>query len=166
MAEAIGGTLAANGAQVDVRPAVEVESVEPYDAVVIGSPMFHSQWMVEVHKFVKQQRRQLAEKPVAYFLMGVKLFQAADEPLVDVPLWIDPAHGLVPKPSDELGEGERAQTIAMYLDPILTVSRGIKPVCIAFFKGRFVEEFTGEEITDYRNWEAIRAWAEEISGKL
>lgn len=49
---------------------------------------------------------------------------------------------------------------------MLRALRDVDVVATAFFKSRFVEGFTGEVITNYRNWEAIHAWSEETLARL
>lgn len=145
---------------------VEVETLEPYDAVVIGGPLFQGQWMAEATKFLRKQRRVLGQKPVALFVTGIKISQVAGATPTEIPLFIDPAHNLTPKPLDELTVAEKTQTVSLYLEPLLRALRDVDLVAIAFFKGRFVDEFTGEVIADYRNWEAIQAWSEDTFPRL
>lgn len=150
----------------DVCPVGEVETLEPYDAVVIGGPLFQGQWMADTTKFLRKQRRVLSQKTVAIFVTGIKISQVAGATPTDIPIFVDPAHNLIPKPLDELTDAEKTQTISLYLEPLLRALRDVDVVAIAFFKGRFVDEFTGEVITDYRNWEAIRGWSEDTLSRL
>lgn len=166
VAEAVGATFAGRGAEVDVCPVDEVETLEPYDAVVIGGPLFQGQWMADATKFLRKQRRVLSQKTVAIFVTGIKISQVAGATPTDIPIFVDPAHNLTPKPLDELTAAEKTQTISLYLEPLLRALRDVDVVAIAFFKGRFVDEFTGEVITDYRNWEAIRGWSEDTFSRL
>jgi menaquinone-dependent protoporphyrinogen oxidase len=166
VAEAVGAAFAGRGAEVDVCPVGEVETLEPYDAVVIGGPLFQGQWMADATKFLRKQRRVLSQKTVAIFVTGIKISQVEGATPTDIPIFVDPAHSLIPKPLDELTAAEKTQTLSLYLEPLLRALRDVDVVAIAFFKGRFVDEFTGEVITDYRNWEAIRGWSEDTFSRL
>ena len=52
VAEAIGRTLAEDGAQVDVRLVKEVADLSPYRAVVAGSAIQGGKWLPEAMQFV------------------------------------------------------------------------------------------------------------------
>ena len=67
VAQAIGKTLAENGAQVDVRPMQEVQDLTPYSAVVAGSAIRGSKWLPEADQFIQTHRAELAQRHFAEF---------------------------------------------------------------------------------------------------
>ena len=155
VAEAIGETLRAAGAQVDVSRADDVRDVSPYQAVVVGTSVHAGRLPRAVPKFIKRFRRTLSQVPVAYFV--VCLTMAEDTP-------------------------ENRQTSTAYLDPLREAAPDVEPVDIGLFAGAVLNE--GEDFErlfflfkmlagamaknnpDHRNWEAIRAWAENLYPKL
>jgi len=73
VAEAIGKFLAANGSRVDLLPVQEVDSLEPYSAIVAGSAIQNRQWLPEAHDFVENHQIELSEKPFAMFTLCMTL---------------------------------------------------------------------------------------------
>ncbi|MBI5953031.1 MAG: hypothetical protein HY865_15340 [Chloroflexi bacterium] len=59
VAEAIGKTLAENGAKVDVLPMRAVKDLSPYDAVVAGSAVNGGAWLPEAVQFVRAHQAEL-----------------------------------------------------------------------------------------------------------
>ena len=111
--------------------------------MVIGSCVRMGQWLPEAVKFVEQQRERLSQIPIAYF--AVHLMNMRDD------------------------ETSRKQRLA-YLDP---VRRLVAPRKEAFFAGvgdwkkvNFLESLIGKAVKapngDFRDWKAVRAWAEEL----
>jgi len=147
VAEAIGKVLCEGGAAVDVRLAKDVTDVSPYRAIVVGSAIYMGQWMSEAAKFVEMHREALSQIPVAYF--AVCLTQKDDTE-------------------------ENRRTVAAYLDPVREV---VQPVDVGLFAGRLdcsklsflyrlIAKVMGSPEGDFRDWEAIRAWAANVRGRL
>jgi len=59
VAEAIGQTLAAGGAEVDVRSMTEIDDVTAYQAVVAGSAIQAHQWLPEAMQFIQAHQAEL-----------------------------------------------------------------------------------------------------------
>src|SRR5512140_1593975 len=70
IAERIGQRLAANGAEVDVRPARDVRDASGYDAVVLGSALYMWHWLSDARDFAQRARKTAAGKPVWLFSSG------------------------------------------------------------------------------------------------
>lgn len=143
VAEAIGEVLCDADAAVDVRLAKDVTDVSPYRAVVVGSAIYMGRWMSEAVKFVETHRDALSRVPVAYFTVCLTM-------------------------KDDTEENRR--TVAAYLDPVREV---VQPVDVGLFAGRLdssmlsffyrlIIKMMKQPEGDYRNWEAIRAWAGEL----
>lgn len=146
VAEAIGEVLCNGGAAVDVRLAKDVTDVSPYRAVVVGSAIYMGRWMSEAVKFVERQRDALSQVPVAYFTVCLTM-------------------------KDDTEENRR--TVAAYLDPVREQVPQVQPVDVGLFAGRLdssklpflyrlIIKAMKQPEGDFRNWEAIRAWAGEL----
>ena len=67
IAERIGERLAGAGCEVEVRPVDGVETLVPYDAVVLGSAVHDALWLPQARSFVRRHRAQLRRRPVWLF---------------------------------------------------------------------------------------------------
>ena len=129
------------GCQVDVRPVGKLNGVDGYDAVVIGSAIRAGKWLPEATKFVEKHRDALGRVPVALFTVCLTM-------------------------KDDTEENRR--TVAAYLDPVREV---VQPVEMGLFAGvmdysklpfllRLMMKAMKSPQGDFRDWEAIRAWAD------
>lgn len=154
VAEAIAKTLCGKGAKVDVRLAKSVSDIGAYRAVVVGSAVRSASWLPDALNFVSQNESTLAQMPMAYFLTCVTLYK-------DTP--------------------ESRKTAMSYFDPVLKAAPGVKPVDMACFAGaldyskmgfmyrtvmKSKMKDKGVPEGDFRNWEAIKTWAEAIQPRL
>lgn len=144
VAEALRGC----GFAVDLKPVREVQTLEGYRAVVLGAPLMMFHLHKDALRFLKRNRKALAERPVALFALG---------PVSD------------PYNEDEW-QGSRAQ-----LEKDLSNHPWLEPVAREVFGGKFdpaslpfpINKFAGSApATDLRDWEAIRAWASSLSEKI
>jgi menaquinone-dependent protoporphyrinogen oxidase len=149
IAERIGQVLRKAGLQADVISADRVDDLAPYGAVALGSAIYIGRWRKEVVRFLKANEQALAERKVWLFSSG-----PTDEG--------DPL---------ELVDGRE---VPEKLQPI--VDR-IQPQDVVVFHGamdaddlNFLEKFAiknvGAPLGDFRDWEAIAAWAEKIADAL
>ncbi len=133
--------------QVDMYPVDELKGVSGYDAVIIGSGIRAGQWLPPATKFVETHREALSRIPVAYFLVCLTL-------------------------KDDTEENRR--TVAAYLDPVREM---LQPVDVGLFAGmmdyaklpfffRLMMKTMKSPEGDFRDWEAIRAWAGQVCDRL
>ena len=148
VAEAIGKTLAENGAQVDVRSMQEVADLSPYRAVVAGSAIQSGQWLPEAMRFIQTHRTALNQKPFAAFLVCMTLTMKYPSAREVVPQWLAPVRALVRPVSEGLFPGT--------LDISQVPSLGDK------LKFRLSVLFGVWSEGDHRDWNAVRAWAESL----
>jgi menaquinone-dependent protoporphyrinogen oxidase len=177
IAEAIANTLGEQEAEIDLRPMDDVQNVNAYDAVIIGAPMIVG-WHRDALRFVKTHQDALSQVPVAYFITCVELTRADDTSVGTVPIYLDPGLGHAPKNAHKLSIKEKRALPAGYLEPALQQAPQIKPIGVGFFAGKidysrlkllprlFVRFIIRAKEGDYRNWPAIRAWAENIRQDL
>jgi len=142
VAEIVGAGLSRTGLETVVRPAHEVDGLEPYDAVVLGGALYTGRWHRAAVAFLRRHRRALRTRPLAVFALGPRTLDDADV------------------------EGARAQ-----LGRALEKVPEVVPVATAVFGGvidptklRF--PFNRMEASDARDWDAIRAWAGDVAEAL
>lgn len=149
IAAKIGQVLTQEGLEVQVTPAEDVSTVALYRSVVLGSAVYAGKWRQEAAQFLKSNADALAERPVWLFSSG------------------------------PTGEGDPVELMEGWDFPedLKPVAERIQPRDITFFHGVLDEDALGlgEKLVvkairapmgDYRNWEAITAWAEEIAQAL
>jgi menaquinone-dependent protoporphyrinogen oxidase len=122
----------------------EVKSLDHYDVVVLGAAIYNAKWHADAHQFLSQHQDALSQRPVAIFTLG------------------------------PLSASEAAKRNShRQLDIELAKYHWLKPVAVEIFAGKydpskpglnFFERFLPAR--DYRNWDAIRAWANTLSAQL
>jgi menaquinone-dependent protoporphyrinogen oxidase len=152
VAEAIGKTLAASGATVDVRPVKSVTDVSSYHAVVIGSAINGGEWLPEAMQFLRTQQAALRQKRVATFLVCMTLAMSNEKYREHVASWMEPMRALVRPVSEGLFAGA--------LDISKIPSFGDR------LKFRLSVVFGVWSEGDHRDWNAIRAWSEKLAPLL
>ncbi|HSB02397.1 MAG TPA: flavodoxin domain-containing protein [Anaerolineales bacterium] len=153
IAEAIGKTLRQNGAQVDVLSIKNVKDLSTYRAVIVGSAIRGSKWLPEAMQFIQVHRSELAKKPFATFTTCITLAMSnSDQYRQAVSGWIAPVRAQIRPVSEGLFAGMLDFTkLPLTFDTLklrLVVALGIFPKA------------------DRRDWNAIRAWAENLSPLL
>ncbi len=149
IAEKIAEVLKASGIDADLKPAKEAGDVAHYAAVVLGSAAYIGQWRKEVVKILTEQEEKLALRPVWLFYSG---------------------------PS---GEGDPVELLKgrIFPDKLKAVVERIKPVDTKVFHGdirpekfgpfeRWIIKTVKSPVGDFRDWDAITAWAKQIAAEL
>ena len=150
VAEIIGRELAANGASVDVLPVADVRDVSAYDAVVVGSGVRAGRCYAGAPNLVSTHSAVLSTKPVAYFIVCGTMRECTDE---------------------------NRETVMGYVDQLKCKAPQVEPVDVGLFAGaidsgklgfaaRLMLKAVKAEEGDWRDWDAIRAWAAELRRKL
>ncbi|MBN1288844.1 MAG: flavodoxin domain-containing protein [Actinobacteria bacterium] len=149
IAQKIGDVLTAEGLEADIKPADQAGKPEGYSAAVIGSGVYYGRWRKPASRFVKSNQDSLAEIPVWLFSSGPT---GKGDPL-------------------ELTEGWRSPKA---LEGVID---HIKPLDTALFNGAIddqkisgFEKFVIKKVKapsgDFRDWDAIEAWARAVAGTL
>ena len=152
VAEKVGEILHDSGLKVEVRPAQNVFSLEPYRAVVLGAPVFIGSLQKDIKRFLAKHQQALERMPVAFFALG---------------------------PLDALAEMDGA---VEQLDKELAKFPWLKLRTKQMFGGkydpaslRFPDTFLtklkfsplyGRPVSDARDWEAIKTWALSLADAL
>lgn len=145
VADAIGKELCGKGATADVHLVKNVGNISSYQAVVIGSPIYRGKWMPEAVNFLQNNSGRLRQVPVAYFLVCMALAQPTEEKRADVATYKTHILETVPE-IKPVGFGTFAG--ALYYNKLSWVNRKI-------LRSKGVPE------GDFRDWNAIRAWARD-----
>jgi len=135
------------GYTVDVRPVEQLEGVDGYDAVIVGSGIRAGRWLPEATKFVEDHGDALRQVPVALFAVCLTMREDTEE---------------------------NRSEVAAYLDP---VREAVQPMDIGLFAGvmdyerlplllRLMVKKMGAPEGDFRDWEAIQAWASQVCARL
>lgn len=145
VAEYIAKVLREAGEVVDVGEAQEVRDVRPYTHVILGTGIRAGSLFPEVVQFARRFRSYLQNIETSYFVVCLTMKE-------DTP--------------------ENRQTVEGYLKPLVEiktpVSTGLFAGVVAYDKLGFVIRFMLQRLAkndpniaegDYRDWEAIRAWA-------
>lgn len=149
IARRIGEVLGPAGLKVDVLPVDQVSDLQAYSAVVLGSAVYVGQWRKEAVRFLTEHERALAQKPVWLFSSG------------------------------PTGEGDPVELMQGFRFPeaLQGVADRIAPRDVAFFHGaldpqrlslgeKLVVKGVRAPLGDFRDWQAIAAWAESIRASL
>ena len=157
IAERVAGTLTAAGLDADIRPLKDVGDSAGYDAFVIGSAVYMFHWLKEMPRFLRRNQKLLSEHPVWLFSSGPLGTETTDAKGRDV-LEVSAA-----KEAAEVEASVRPRDQRMFFG---AYSRG-KPVGLA---ERFVAHMPAARDAmpegDFRDWDAIDAWAAGIAADL
>lgn len=147
IAETLAATLRREGLGVCLERAEDVRSLEPYEAVVLGSAVYMKRWRGEAKHFLKKHRKALRQMPFWVFSSG-----PVGDPANDNPDWMEP-----PKLAEKVEElGGRAHVV--FGGRIPAQPRGMMEKAMA--------EGIPEQFRDRRDWDEIRSWATQIAQQL
>lgn len=142
LARMLATTLAGQGLDVDVRRMEDVDTVFPYDALVLGSAVYMGRWTPEAREFVDLHEGGILTRPTWLFSSG---------PIGDYV-------GGDPFDADPLMRQTRAREHHLFGGRLLTSSLGLRERAFA----RMLHVPAG----DYREWAAAAAWATAIARTL
>jgi menaquinone-dependent protoporphyrinogen oxidase len=143
VAEAVGQALCASGAAVDVKPVKEVDDLDGYEAVVVGSAIRIGRWLPEAIRFVEANARTLAAMPVAYFQLSGFLQDDTPEKRQEAAAYLAPVRALVEPVSEGLFAGKIDYSTLSFFD-------------------RTIAKLVGSAEGDWRDRDAIRTWASDL----
>lgn len=85
IAETVADVLRKEGLTVEALPARSVDSVEAYDAVVVGGGLYAGRWHRDARRFVRRHRRALTGRPMWFFSSGPLDATASERDIPPVP---------------------------------------------------------------------------------
>jgi menaquinone-dependent protoporphyrinogen oxidase len=139
----IASTLVTAGHEVELVKPEEVQSLAGYDAAIVGSAIYMGRWMAEARDFVENHAEILRGMPVWLFASG---------PVTPVTDEGDTQDG------DHLAELIGARGNRVFAGKLEEHELG-------FFERQIVK-MIHSPWGDYRPWDTIREWAEEIAKEL
>lgn len=145
VAEAIATEIEKEGLPTVVHNVSAVDSVAAYAGIVIGSSIRIGRWLPEAIACLERIKTEVGERPVAYFTTCLTMVDDTQE---------------------------NRQTVLDYMEPLLVkVAPDITPIGLGLFAGSLDPARQAIMVSDgpqgdYRNWEAIRTWAQQIGARL
>ncbi len=149
IAEKIGLVLKDAGFGVDVQPADSVADIAAYRAVVLGSAVYIGGWRKAAVRFLKGNEKALAEKPVWLFSSGPT---GRGDPVELVQGW------RFPKALQHIADRVRPRGIVLFQGAVFAEKLGAI--------GRWMIRNVKAPVGDFRDWNAISAWAGSIAAEL
>lgn len=149
IANTIGNLLRYRGLHVHIKRAESVESLANYDVVIIGSAVYLGQWLPPAVDFLNKFADDLSLIPVWVFTSG---------------------------PTGD-GQPLKSADVSALPENIQTLMASIKPREIAIFRGKVdlrrlnkteqrLFKTVGGTKGDFRDWDAIKAWANGLADAL
>lgn len=144
IAQALAKRLESYGHELTLTAPGDVPSVADFDAVVLGSAVYITQWMPVAHDFVKRFGEELRERPFWAFSVGMSGV---------------PKH----QPQDPM----RIGPVMEHVDAVdhKTFPGRYKPELLTL-RERSIGRLAGAIEGDFRDWEAVDAWADSINDYL
>lgn len=170
VARAVAAELTGQGFAVDTLPVAAVTRLDGYDGVVLGGPMIMG-WHRAATAFLRRHRAALQSRPLAVFVLAMRLTQPVSTTVAGVPVVVDDTLPAPPAAPGRLTFKERYAQLANYVRPILRAAQPARPAALGVFGGRmeygrlkwwavlFAMLIIQAPARDRRNWPAIRAWA-------
>jgi menaquinone-dependent protoporphyrinogen oxidase len=169
IAERIGEVLQARGIETTVRPASDRPDPATFDVVVVGSGVYMGSWLSEGFDYLERQALVLAGRPTWLFSSGPLPGSTKEQPATDDPYdgALGPAEGpgsggrkRIEELASRIGVREHRIFRGMYdpKDPPKAISERLVRLMPA------AKNILPEG--DFRDWEAIEAWAVELASQI
>ncbi len=142
--EIVADLLRNAGHEVDSRRPQDVASLNGYDAVVLGSAIYAGRWMDPARRFADRHAPALATIPVWLLTSG---------PIGDPPMPADEPNETTSLATRLHARGHRSFAGCLDRTSLGLLERAVTAVLHA-------------PDGDFRDWEAIRAWADQIVAEL
>jgi menaquinone-dependent protoporphyrinogen oxidase len=146
VAQFIGSVLAEKGAEAEVRPLADVDDLEPFDRVMIGSAIRYDRWLPDATEFVTKHKATLSNLPVSFFFTCLTLANPTPAALRKAEGYAEGLRCLAPE--------VRPASVGGFAG-VLQFSRTPWPARLVL---RLLSITTGIKEGDYRDWNAIRTW--------
>lgn len=143
IAAAIGQTLATRGFNVEVKPVKKVSALDGYQAVILGSAIRMGSWLPEMVKFIQSNQTTLAALPTALFTVHMLNVDDDETSRTARDAYTAPIRVLLPNAPEAFFTGVMDFSRLSFLD-------------------RFIANMVKAVESDQRDWEKIRAWANEV----
>ena len=141
IAEVIGEQLTRSDIDAVVMPIGEVNAIEEFDAVVLGSAVYAGQWLAPAKDFVRAHAGEMAARPVWLFSSG---------PIGDPP-----------KPEDDPVDAAAMVSATAAREHVIFAGRLDKAKL--GFAEKAITMALRAPYGDFRQWDVIRSWASGIA---
>ena len=145
IADTVADELRQAGLEVDRRAAEEVTSLDGFDAVVLGSPVYGGRWLEAARRLLSEQSEALAARPVWLFSVG---------PVGDPPKPDAPERGELRDAAAAIGAREHRVFTGRLDHSLLSRTERLMVRAVRAPDG------------DFRDWEEIRTWTRSIADTL
>lgn len=156
VAKEVADRLTRAGIRVDVKPIDELDAIEGYDAVVVGSAIHDRVWLPQAATFVRAHRAELAARPVWLFSVSS---------VGDTSSFFGPRVGRLMrrmrKESKEIAGFRLAIRPRDHRNFAGAIERSHWNLA-----GRVFLKTFGGSYGDHRDWRDIDAWADDIARQL
>ena len=146
VAEVIAETLREQGQIVDVLPVTAVQSLNDYNAIILGSAVNYGKWLPDALEFVQANKETLNRMPVALFCVHIQ---------------------------NTANDAQSRQKRHAYLDEVRSF---LTPIAEGYFAGKFDRHGSKLLLPnwmsffippiDLRKWNKVRDWAMDVSKML
>ncbi|MGY6022693.1 flavodoxin domain-containing protein [Streptomyces spinosirectus] len=144
IAEAVAEVMSKAGLAAEALPARSVDDVTRYDAVVVGGGLYAGRWHRDARRFVRRNRRALADRPLWFFSSGPLDASASEKDIPPVP-------------------GVRRAMGRLDVREHVTFGGCLQEGA----KGRIAKMIVRNgKGGDYRDFPAIETWAARVAGEL
>lgn len=177
VAKAIADSLSQDGANVDLQNIKDIKDLSSYNAIIVGAPMILG-WHRDIVSFNVENQDRFKQVPVAYFTTQMHLTKLLEMDVNGIPIFLDPKLAKSPSNPDKMNMSEKQDALASCVGPALEKAPLVKPISVGFFGGKldygtlkflpklFVKLIIRGVEGDYRNWDAVQAWVDEIRPKF
>lgn len=146
VAKYIGSILCQNGNKVDVQWIQNINNLDDYDSIIIGSPIQYDTWMPDAIKFITKHQDTLSKLEVSYFFTCLTLSKKTKQTELQANEYANNLYKLIPK--------IKPKSIGQF-SGVLDYSKMSFLSKIIFKSGFFI---LGVKEGDYRNWADIKSW--------
>jgi menaquinone-dependent protoporphyrinogen oxidase len=143
VAQVVATTLREAGFHAEIQPAARVQSLQNFDAVVLGTALYVGMLHGDAKAFLKQHREALQQRPTAFFTLG-------------------PVYGDDKSWNSAREEEQKELAKFPWFNPVTQEVFGGKfdPAKLGF-PFRFIPPVRRMKANDARNWDAIQEWVRD-----
>ncbi len=145
IAERIAQMLERKGITAEVKEADTVSSLYSYDAIILGSGVYFSNWLPEASELLESFQDELSAKSVWLFSSGLAVLS-------------QPKGWLFPETLQPLVKKIKPKDVALFAGKV--DAEGLS------LDDWLINPSLRVEAGDYRNWPEIEAWAQRIAQQL
>jgi menaquinone-dependent protoporphyrinogen oxidase len=147
VAERIAKNLSSQNLPVDIQPVGKGTDLTQYQAVVLGSAIRAGNLLPEVKAFMEKHQEQLSQKFFGIFIVCLTMKDETEENYKTVSAYLEPVRAQVKPDKEGLFAGTMNSSKLGFLERML-------------MKAMKAPE------GDYRSWEAIDTWTEELGQEI